>query len=228
MDKAASETKVHTTYGHRNPRYDEALRAFITGVLNDPAFVADLEQFVRPLIDPGRVNSLAQTLLQLTAPGVPDIYQGAELWDFSLVDPDNRRPVDFARRRRLLDELKTLSVETIWRRREEGLPKLWLIQQGLHLRRAHPQWFGDRGSYSPLLAQGNQAEHVVAYVRANNVVAIAPRLVLSLEATWAGTNLTIPSGSWHNALTGAALAGGPAPMADLLDQFPVALLRREE
>jgi (1->4)-alpha-D-glucan 1-alpha-D-glucosylmutase len=94
----------------------------------------DLETFVKPLIEPGRVNSLAQTLIKLTAPGVPDFYQGTELWDLSLVDPDNRRPVDYALRRRLLSELDGMAAEEIWRRIDEGLPKLWIIHQTLKLR----------------------------------------------------------------------------------------------
>ena len=95
MVKAAREAKAHTSWTRTNAGYEEALRGFVARLLDDAGFTADLAAFVAPLVDPGRVNSLAQTLLKLTAPGVPDIYQGTELWDLSLVDPDNRRPVDY-------------------------------------------------------------------------------------------------------------------------------------
>lgn len=96
MEKAAREAKMHTGWERPDPDYENALKAFVEGVLSDPAFVSDLEAFVTPLIEPGRINALSQTLIKLTAPGVPDLYQGTGLWDLSLVDPDNRRPVDFA------------------------------------------------------------------------------------------------------------------------------------
>src|ERR1019366_2324003 len=114
--------------------------------------------FVDSVRDAGWVNSLGQTLLKLTAPGVPDIYQGTELWDFSLVDPDNRRPVDYARRRRLLAELSHVAPASVWARRSEGLPKLWVIRQALDLRRRDPAVFGPEGSYTPMQAEGSQAD----------------------------------------------------------------------
>jgi (1->4)-alpha-D-glucan 1-alpha-D-glucosylmutase len=95
MEKAIREAKVHTSWTHMNPDYEEAVRGFVTDVLSDPEFTSDLAAFVAPLVQPGRVNALAQTLLKLTAPGVPDLYQGTEVWNLSLVDPDNRRPVDY-------------------------------------------------------------------------------------------------------------------------------------
>ena len=110
MEKASREAKTHTSWTHPNPVYEDALRAFIQGILNHPPFTTDLEGFVKPLVEPGRINSLAQTLLKLTAPGVPDFYQGTELWDLSLVDPDNRRPVDYQKRRRLLAKMKDMTA----------------------------------------------------------------------------------------------------------------------
>jgi len=124
------------------------LREFIEGILNDQEFNSDLETFVKPLIEPGRVNSLAQTLIKLTAPGVPDFYQGTELWDLSLVDPDNRRPVDYGLRRRLLSELDRMTPEEIWHRIDEGLPKLWIIRQTLKLRRSR-KLLEPESSYAP-------------------------------------------------------------------------------
>src|SRR4029077_5886502 len=113
--------------------------------LADPRFRSDLEAFVAPLVEPGRINSLAQTLIKLTAPGVPDLYQGTELWTLTLVDPDNRAPVDYTLRRRLLDELEDATPEDIWRRIDEGLPKLWTIRQALGLRRGGPELAGAGG-----------------------------------------------------------------------------------
>ena len=132
------------------------------------------------LITPGRIVSLAQVLLKLTAPGVPDLYQGMELWDLSLVDPDNRRPVDYDLRKRLLSELPSLDIETIWQRQDEGLPKLWLIHQALKTRRNHFESFGRDGSYAPLLAEGLRAGHVVAFQRGGRVLTVVPRLILSI------------------------------------------------
>src|SRR5207244_10874309 len=104
MEKASKEAKEHTSWVNPDPVYDDALRRFVEGTLGDAEFTAALEAFVAPLVEPGRVNALAQTLLKLASPGVPDIYQGCELWDHSLVDPDNRRPVDFSVREPLLSE----------------------------------------------------------------------------------------------------------------------------
>ena len=104
IEKASKEAKEHTSWVDPDPVYDDALRRFVEGVLGDTEFAASLEAFVAPLVEPGRVNSLAQALLKLTSPGVPDLYQGCELWDHSLVDPDNRRPVDFSVREQLLAE----------------------------------------------------------------------------------------------------------------------------
>jgi len=129
MEKAVREAKRHTSWTVQNEAYERGVHDFVSGVMEDNTFCADLEDFVARLVNPGRINSLAQTLIKLTAPGIPDIYQGTELWDLSLVDPDNRRPVDFAFRRRLLNEIGGLSPEDILARMDEGLPKLWVIRQ---------------------------------------------------------------------------------------------------
>lgn len=227
MEKAVREASQHTTWTSPNAAYEAAVKHFITATLADTDFTQDLQAFVAPLIQPGHINSLAQTLLKLTAPGVPDIYQGTELWDLSLVDPDNRRPVDFVLRRRWLAELPHLSVEAIWRRRAEGLPKLWVIRQTLAVRRRHPEWFGAGGAYQPLRVAGRKARHLVAFARAGQVITLAPRLPLGLGGDWAATTVTLPPGDWLNALTGERVVGGIQPVADLLKRFPVALLSRE-
>ncbi len=227
MEKATREAKVHTSWTRQNPEYEEALRAYVAAVLDDKDFVADLEAFVAPLVEPGRMSSLAQTLLKLTAPGVPDFYQGSEIWDLSLVDPDNRRPVDYELRRRLLDDLKRgLTPEKILARTDEGLPKLWLIHQGLQLRRRSPEAFGPDGDYEPLRTVGPRAGHGVAFTRGGVVAVVAPRLPLRLQGDWQGTTLELPPGSWRDELTGEEIEGGARPLADLLARFPVALLAR--
>jgi (1->4)-alpha-D-glucan 1-alpha-D-glucosylmutase len=226
MEKACREAKRHTSWTSPNQAYEDAVRAFVHGILGDAPFRADLEAFVAPLVAPGRVVSCAQTLVKLTAPGVPDIYQGTELWDLSLVDPDNRRPVDWALRRRLLAETLAASPEEIWRRQDEGLPKLWVIRQALALRRERPAAFGLEGTYRALTAAGRRAVHVIAFARGDDVVTVAPRLVLGLGGEWDDTALAIPAGTWRNVLTGDAVAGGEIRLAELLHRFPVALLAR--
>jgi (1->4)-alpha-D-glucan 1-alpha-D-glucosylmutase len=227
MEKAVREAKVHTAWMRINSEYEEALRRFVQGILEDPEFVADLEAFVAPLVSPGRVSSLAQTLLKLTAPGVPDFYQATELWDLSLVDPDNRRPVDYELRRRLLAELeRAASPEEILARMDEGIPKLWLIRQGLRLRRRRPDAFGPQAAYEPLVPQGPRADHVVAFLRGGEVAVVVPRLVLRLDGDWGDTTLELPEGRWRNELTGEEIAGGPQRISALLARFPVALLTR--
>ncbi|MGH7607537.1 MAG: malto-oligosyltrehalose synthase, partial [Gemmatimonadales bacterium] len=126
MEKAAREAKTHTSWTAPQPEYEAALRRFVEGALADAEFSAAVDAFVRTIRDAGRVVSLAQTLLKLTAPGIPDIYEGTELWSLSLVDPDNRRPVDYALRRRLLEDAAAATAEQVCARADEGLPKLWL------------------------------------------------------------------------------------------------------
>jgi (1->4)-alpha-D-glucan 1-alpha-D-glucosylmutase len=227
MMKAAREAKAYTSWNTPNAAYEEAVSAFTTALLADDAFLADLKTFVSPLIEPGRINSLAQTLIKLTAPGVPDIYQGTELWDLSLVDPDNRRPVDYETRRRLLAELAVAPLEEIVRRADDGMPKLHLIRQALHLRRRHPEWFGAEGDYTPLAAAGPKQDHVVAFARGagdGGCIAVAPRLPIRLGDRWEGTTLVVPEGPWGNVLTGERFQGGKIGIAELLRRFPVALL----
>jgi (1->4)-alpha-D-glucan 1-alpha-D-glucosylmutase len=227
MEKAVREAKVHTSWTLVNADYEEAVRRFVSDVLDDPEFTADLAAFVAPLVEPGRVNALAQTLLKCTAPGVPDFYQGTELWDLSLVDPDNRRPVDYDGRRRLLSVLDGATPEEIWARIDEGLPKLWVIRQALALRHHRPELFGSQGDYQPLLAQGTRAEHVVAFIRGGGAVSIVPRLVLGLQGDWADTVIELPTGRWRDQLTGDEMRGGVVRLTELMARFPVSLLVRE-
>jgi len=222
MEKASREAKMHTSWIAPNRRYEEALRRFVERVLCDDDFQADVASFLELLIEPGRINSLAQTLIKLTAPGVPDIYQGSELWDLSLVDPDNRRLVDFELRRRLLREMDALGVEQISQRMDEGLPKLWVIRQGLRLRKRLAEVFAS-GSYRPIPVAGEKCAHVVAFSRGDRVISIVPRLVRS-RGSWGNTTVRIPEGEWRNELTAENVKGGTVRLTQLFSSFPVALL----
>jgi (1->4)-alpha-D-glucan 1-alpha-D-glucosylmutase len=225
MEKAAREAKARTSWTRPDAAYEEALVGFVRDCLDDVEFRRDVAAFVGPLIEPGRVTSLAQTLVKLTAPGVPDFYQGTELWDLSLVDPDNRRPVDYALRRRLLAETEGMTAEQALERMDEGLPKLWLIRRALCARQGRPRAFGEGepARYRPLFASGSRAGHALAFQRGAEVVVAVPRLVLSLAGEWEDTKLTLPPGRWRNELTGDA-AEGEVRVGGLLARFPVALL----
>lgn len=224
MLKSAREAKVNTSWRDPEPTYEQGLHDFVAAVLTDPWFKVDLDQLSGELLLPGRVNSLAQTLVRLTAPGIPDIYQGTEVWNHSLVDPDNRRPVDYGRLRQLLAQVDGLSPATILDRSDEGLPKLWLTRQALRVRALMPAAFGEQGTYLPLYAAGPKADHAVSYARGGAVITVVPRLVLGLDSDWAGTTVTLPDGSWRNYLTEEVLEGGSQPLSGLLAEFPVALL----
>lgn len=226
MQKAAREAKLHTSWTHPNEAYEMAMRDFIVAVMKDTEFSDDLASFVNTLLYNGRINSLSQTLIKLTAPGIPDIYQGTELWDLSLCDPDNRKPVDFALRKNLLKELGRLTTQDILARMDQGLPKLWVIQQVLSLRNKNPEFFEPNGSYLPLLAQGSKSDHVVAFIRGTEVITITPRLMMQINGNWDDTMLQLPPGDWHNLLTKEILIGGVVPVQRILAAFPVSLLIR--
>ncbi len=227
MEKAIREAKRKTSWLAPNEQFESATRRFMESLYTDREFLADLESFVQPLVEPGRINSLALTLLKLTSPGVPDFYQGTELWDLSLVDPDNRRPVDYSLRRRLLCQMQHLNVRQVWQRMEEGLPKLWTIHHGLRVRREYPQCFDQAGKYTPLMAKGSRAEHALAYLRGDDVLVLVPRLVMKLGGNWADTALDLPPGTWSDELSGTVFQGGSVAVADLLEAFPVALLIKQ-
>ena len=255
MQKATKEAKVHTSWINPNDDYDAVLQKFVEAVLDEHAnspFLGDIAAFAHRVATVGLVNSLAQTLLRLTAPGVPDIYQGTELWDFSLVDPDNRRAVDFTLRQRYLAALdaqadagtQAMHVAELMASIHDGRIKLALISRVLRYRRDHPRLFTD-GTYQPLDASGAKHEHVCAFARIDGAAAllvIVPRLVVTLTggtdqlplgaAVWQDTSLALPSTfaglRYRNLLTGAALqAGAGAPgllLADVCTDLPVALL----
>jgi (1->4)-alpha-D-glucan 1-alpha-D-glucosylmutase len=251
--KAAREAKLRTSWTAPDTAYEASLERFARSILADPSFVEDVERAIRPFVRAGRVNSLSQVLLKLTAPGVPDIYQGTELWDLSLVDPDNRRPVDFELRERMLTELEAAleadprrgpGVEALSAAVESGLPKLWLLRQALHLRRRRPELFAPEATYRGLQTSGRAADHVVAFSRGEGLATVVPRLPLKLArgrvgarlvapaSRWADTRVELPRGLWHDVLTGDdhRVAGARAGLAvsRVLGRFPVALLERED
>jgi (1->4)-alpha-D-glucan 1-alpha-D-glucosylmutase len=204
MQKAVKEAKVHTSWINPSPHYDEAVSAFVEQVLAGPSargFLRLFVPFAARVARLGAVNALAQLVLKVASPGVPDFYQGTELWDLSLVDPDNRQPVDFNRRMELLDgaaawldsqdpgvRIPALAeMLTNW---YDGRVKLCLTAASLHLRRVHRDLFL-RGDYLPLAASGERAAHVVALARrreAEAVIAVVPRLV----ATTFGAQAPLP------------------------------------
>ncbi|HKP75908.1 MAG TPA: malto-oligosyltrehalose synthase [Longimicrobiaceae bacterium] len=234
MEKATREAKVHTSWINPNPVYDEGLSRFIAAILADRGFVDDVQAFQEPVTRAGMVNSLAQTLIRIAGPGVPDVYQGQEIWDFSLVDPDNRRQVDYAARRRLLADLRARrdgdraalcrEMMEAW---HDGRPKLYVTHVALCARRDHPDAF-KAGEYLPVAATGSRAEHVVAFARRGGgctLLAIAPRLVATLgDAGWEDTALSgdVVAGRWRNLFTGEEF--DQLRLADMLANFPVALL----
>jgi (1->4)-alpha-D-glucan 1-alpha-D-glucosylmutase len=230
MLKATREAKQQTSWVANNKEFEDALHLFIELTLNYAPFLKELQQFVGKIQEAGQINSLTQTLLKYTAPGVPDLYQGSELWDLSLVDPDNRRPVDYAVRRRLLHELTQMNGDVaaqVMVRADEGLPKMWTIHQALELRRARPEWFGAEAAYVPLEVDGAKQDHVVAYLRGDAVATVVPRLIVKLAGAWKDTTVELPEGRWTNRLTRSVVDGGRVQVRNLLKEFPVALLVKD-
>lgn len=209
-EKAIREAAVHTTWNDPDADFESAVHAWIDALIDGP-IATELTSLVARVAEHGRNDSLGQKLLALTAPGVPDVYQGTELADDSLVDPDNRRPVDYQARR---DALAASSD-----------PKMRVVTAALHLRRDRPEAFAD-GGYAPLLAEGQAAGHVVAFVRgANALTAVARHSVRLAETGWGDTALTLPDGSWKDRI-GSARFSGRVSAADLFSELPVALLER--
>jgi (1->4)-alpha-D-glucan 1-alpha-D-glucosylmutase len=223
MEKATREAAVHTTWTRPDAAYDAAVRDFTVGVLEDAALMSDVAAFVEPLAAWGRRVSLAWTLLTLTVPGVPDIYQGTELWDLSLVDPDNRRPVDFGRRRELLARIDDGWLPPI---DDTGAAKLLITSRTMRLRRQRPEIFT---SYRPVFAEGRVGEHALAFDR-GGVVALATRLPvgLSRHGGWRDTVLSLDGHSWTEVFTNTSYGGNRLAVAELLHAYPVALLVKEQ
>ncbi len=254
MTKALSEAKVNLSWTAPSPVYVDAVHAFLRGILmpdgkgRESRFVQTLQDLLQPLSLFGAVNSLAQTVLKIASPGVPDFYQGTELWDLSLVDPDNRRPVDYELRRRLLAELRGRSAAVgnldvcreILDTLSDGRVKLWTIHRALELRNRLPEIFR-RGEYVPVEAT-KQQEHVVAFVRGRDILAVVPRFAwtlmggrvrLPLDDAWGDAELLLPAMSgtrFRNVFTGEALvvtSESRLALSAVFADFPVALFARE-
>jgi (1->4)-alpha-D-glucan 1-alpha-D-glucosylmutase len=223
--KAAREARLRTSWRRPDDTYEKGVAQWLDGVYADPELLAEIGRFVDEIAPHGDRNSLAQLLVKLTAPGIPDIYQGTELRDDSLVDPDNRRPVDLALRAARLRELTDARVHTLPTWAETGLSarKLWAIRRVLGLRRKHPARF--LGAYRAVAALGQNADRVFAYARGTELLVIVPRLGVHADG-WRDTTLEIPSGHWVDVLTDEARAGGVRTVAELWRAFPVALLTR--
>ena len=255
MLKAAREAKERTSWANQNAEYENALSAFVEAVLdskNNAEFVSDFQAFQRRIAAAGMVNSLSQVLIKLTAPGAPDIYQGNELSTLRLVDPDNRRPVDFALRQKLLREIMTspcrehknmareFAAQLLSGSDMNGCPKLFLTWKSLHARRINYELF-QSGKYVPLTVKGNRAEHVLAFARDNGdkqAVIVVPRLCariidsgtsLSNSEIWKDTWIEAPNfdhgTTFQNMITGERYS--PTIESDEVVRFEVSALMKD-
>jgi (1->4)-alpha-D-glucan 1-alpha-D-glucosylmutase len=239
MNKALREAKVHTSWLNPHQGYEEAVHHFVEGILDRTTlnpFLEDFRPFQARIAQHGMCNALSQLLLKVTAPGIPDFYQGTELWDLSLVDPDNRRPVDFSMRAKLLNELERTCmdigedrrgfVRDLITSRTDGMLKLYVTRTALHYRQAHACLF-QRGEYVPLDLYASKRDHVCAFTRLYQdeaAMTVVPRLVADLmqqgegfpvrSEVWGDTLVRVPSwrqgGQYRNVLTGEVLTSSEA------------------
>ncbi|MGD9819249.1 MAG: malto-oligosyltrehalose synthase [Desulfomonilaceae bacterium] len=247
--KAVREAKVHTAWLKPDVDYEDAYVSFVDKILacsKTNAFLKELIPFTRRVAHFGMLNSLSQTLIKIASPGVPDFYQGTELWDLSLVDPDNRRAVDFEKRRSMLESIRQQEnsnigalIQDLLRTREDGKIKLFLIYRALKARKDFREIF-QKGAYLPLEATGRFKNHVIAFARVYQhqwAIAIAPRLLIPMvkegnfplgEQVWQDTVITMPDWApleWRNVVTSEPLSNrGVMHVGDILQNFPVALL----
>src|SRR5215831_16084320 len=235
LRKAMREAKTMTSWTEPDTGYESLVLGFADKVLRDGELTGWITSFVAGLAGDARVNSLGAKLVQLTMPGAPDTYQGCELGAFSLVDPDNRRLVDFGRRRQLLaalDDAPRAPGPAGAAAAGLDADKLLVTSAALRLRREHPGWFA--GDYRPLDAEGQAARHAVSFRRGpaagpgGPAVTVATRLPggLRRQGGWADTVLPLPAGPWRDVLTGATHPGPRPLLSDLTERFPVALLVR--
>jgi (1->4)-alpha-D-glucan 1-alpha-D-glucosylmutase len=224
VEKAMREAKVRTSWTSPDPDYEVAVHRLVDGVVQDAGITSSVQRFVEQTAEPARAVLLGQKLLQLVLPGVPDVYQGTELVDLSLVDPDNRRPVDFADRRTRLARLDAGANP-----RDLADEKLLVTSRALRLRRDHPEWFvGEQAQYHAVATTTGNAFALGRGDADVHVVGVVTRLPVSLAryGGWQDHTVSLPPGSWYDALTGCALDGGAVRLADLLTPLPVALLVR--
>lgn len=219
--KAARESKLRTTWTETDEPFEDEIRAW--PALVRTAVGVEVAAFVSRIEASGWTNSLSQKVIQLTSPGVPDVYQGTELWDFSLVDPDNRRPVDYDLRRDLLARFDAGLVPQV---DASGAAKMFVVQRTLRLRRNHPGLFD---GYARLTAEGPASDHAITYRRSDDLVVVATRLPVGLDERggWGDTILRLGGATWTDAFTGHRIDGDEVRLAEVLDHFPVALLVRD-
>jgi (1->4)-alpha-D-glucan 1-alpha-D-glucosylmutase len=236
MIKAARERKLETSWSNPNAEYEAALQRFVRGVLDASRanpFLAEFHAFVAPLARQGAITGLAQLVLKLTVPGVPDIYQGGELWDFSLVDPDNRRPVDWETRRGLLDKIGAMRPADLAAEWQDGREKLFTTWHLLNLRIAHPALFAE-GDYRPVEVAGDRSGHLCAFARSHegmSLLVAVPRLIHQLyrggeAADWGPAEIVLPpGGAWRDVFAGRRPdRQDRVPAAELFADFPVCVL----
>jgi (1->4)-alpha-D-glucan 1-alpha-D-glucosylmutase len=210
-EKAIREAAWHTSWIDPDAAFEDAVHRWLDTVLDGPV-AGQLTELVAQLNSHAASDALGQKLLALTVPGIPDVYQGTELWDDSLVDPDNRRPVDYAARRAALKALQH--------------PKIRVVTTALRLRRSHPDSFL-HGAYLPVLASGQASDHIVAFRRGEDILVAVTRWTVRLAETgWGNTVVPLPDGSWTDTLSGV-MASGPTSAAELFAHLPVVLLERE-
>ena len=222
-EKASREAGTSTTWTAPDERFEAAMHAAVDAAYDDATVRALIESLVDEIKHPGWSNSLSAKLLQLTGPGVPDVYQGSEFWEMSLVDPDNRRPVDFDARREALGRIDEGELPPI---DADGAAKLLVTSRAVRARRDRPELFT---RYAPLPVVGEAAGHAIAFDR-GGAVTVATRLPIGLRRAggWGDTRVVLPQRPIIDAITGARFEGGELALGKLLERYPVALLLEEE
>ncbi|MEH6795087.1 MAG: malto-oligosyltrehalose synthase [Rhodococcus sp. (in: high G+C Gram-positive bacteria)] len=223
-EKAIREAALRTTWTDPDEEFESAVHGWLDAIF-DGAVARSMSMLVEKLAPHGHSDALGQKLLNLAGPGIPDVYQGTELWEDSLVDPDNRRPVDYSVRRSMLaaSNSAALSVDT-------GAAKLAVVRSALHVRRERPESFVG-GSYTPIVADGSAAEHLVGFARGplpgnSDVIALATRFSLAVsEQGWGETTVPLPDGRWRDRITDVEHTG-TVSVAEMFASLPVALLVR--
>jgi (1->4)-alpha-D-glucan 1-alpha-D-glucosylmutase len=231
MLKASREAKVETSWIEPNKRYEAALEDFVRAMIDDSEVRAEVSAVIDCMTPEWQILSLSQTLIKMTAPGIPDIYQGSELWDLRLVDPDNRTAVDYDVRRRLLRDVTGSDGGAFMSRLDDGAPKLRVIAGALAARARHVEAFGRDSGYERVLATGSRADHAISFARTRAdaqpvTVTVALRWPILLRSGWQGTTLQLPEGRWRDAFTGCEIDGGEQRVQSVVAEAPVALLER--
>jgi (1->4)-alpha-D-glucan 1-alpha-D-glucosylmutase len=226
LQKAVREAKVHTSWTRPNEQYETMLADFVKCTLGDEAFRKLLDGIVDELRVPAERNALAQLVLKLTAPGVPDTYQGCEVFRYDLTDPDNRRDVDFVTLTKQLATLEGLGCDELIAKNDADLRKLYITHKLLSLRRNSPEKFGADAAYRPLSVAGKHAERVVAFARGDDLLVAVPRLAWQITDSWGDTKLELPAGTWDNLLCPGSVGEGRAET--LFNRLPVAVLVRRK